>query len=176
MDSCVRSLARVLIGVVAAGVVASSAWAGVMDDVPLINGTDKAKTIFLIPGVIVDQGDTGTSILCTSLEKTKDTLVAVEIFNENGGDALNDITAADGVLTLVPGATKTFEIVFTGDNVPGTAFDELIELDVNVFTGSARVVATGKRIMCTAAVFDVTDNPPISVRQLNVVVKKQKGD
>jgi hypothetical protein len=45
------------------------------------------------------------------------------------------------------------------------------------FVGSARVLATSKKMVCTAFVLDSTSNPPVTMMQLPMIEKlKQKGD
>jgi len=176
MDSCVRSLTRALVGIVAVGFAASTAWAGVADPVPLINGTERAKALYLVPGVTADLDDLGTTITCTSLEKLKDQIVAVEVFNEDPGTVINDITLGDGVVgTVSPGETVNVEITSDTGGILAVNADLIIDVGT-LLHGSARVVSTSKKLMCTASIMDTENNPPTSAWQINLIVKKQKGD
>jgi hypothetical protein len=96
--------------------------------------------------------------------------VGVEGFSSGGGGAINDASATS--LSVPPGGTVTFGSPAFGlvvDSDPG--FGPTQE-------GSARILATAsKGIVCTAFVADVTNDPPTSMMQLNIMSKlKQKGD
>lgn len=176
MDSLFRSLCRGLIGVLVGGLAATGTSAGVLDPVPLINGTEKAKALFLVPGVSTSVNRFGTIITCTSLEKSKEQTVAVEVFGEETGSVINDITAGEGVVTgVVPGETIMFEVAVDG-LIAATGSDENISTSISLLHGSARVVSTGRKLMCTAGVIDSENNPPLFAMDLSVVSKKQKGD
>ena len=175
MDRCVRSLNRVLIAVIAVGFVASGAWAGVSDPVPLINGTERAKVLYLVPGVTAN-ANLGTIISCTSTEKSKDQIVAIEVFEEDPPDVINDITLGNGVVgTVSPGENILIEIATDG-TINGFNADENFSTTDDVVHGSARVLSTSKKLICTAAIVEVDGIPPDTMMQINMIVKKQKGD
>jgi hypothetical protein len=82
---------------------------------------------------------------------------------------VNDPVASS--LSFEPGATKYF----------GTG--PTIWLGVNSVLGtpgtraSARILATSKKLACTAFVADENNGPPTSMVQLTIIAKKkQKGD
>jgi hypothetical protein len=52
-----------------------------------------------------------------------------------------------------------------------------VQYNTGTFVGSARIVATSKKMICTAFLIDNTSNPPVSMLQLPVVRRVvQKGD
>jgi hypothetical protein len=151
---------------------AAPARAGVGDkDVPLLNGTTRAKVIYTLAGVVHAGTAVVTSISCTSTEKQggASAVVGVEYFTTNGLP-VNDVTAGEGVVGIGPGATKT---ISTGDT--------LLYLDDDVvnpanFKGSARILSDSKRILCAAQLLDPTTNPPSTWVALPVFSKtKQHG-
>ena len=175
MDSCIRSLTRVLIGTAVTCLLATGASAGILDKPPLINGTEKAKELFLITGVTAEDSELGTFIICTSLDKS-DSILAVEVFSEANGSSINDITAGEGVETnVVPGETVTFEISFDTGGIAVTFADEIIDVGT-LHHGSARVLSTGKNFICTAGFAESENGVPTSMVQLNVISRKQNGD
>jgi len=157
---------------------AVAANAGVADPVPLIDGTIRAKHVFTIPGVTAST-TLGTVVMCTSLEKTKDVAIAVEVFDV-AGVVKNDITQGilffDGAIPAVaPGRTVTFSIGSTGNHA-SIVSDESIVVGT-VRQGSARVVASSPKIACSAGIVERFSDPPAAMMDLNVVAKtKQKGD
>jgi len=120
------------------------------DPPPLINGTDKAKVVYSIAGV-VDSTTQATYVSCTSLEKTggKNISIAVEFFDN--GTRSNDVTAGDGVEILSgPGDT---------DGISTRAITGLSTTDINTppvigGIGAARILSTSTKIICAAFVVD----------------------
>ena len=84
---------------------ARTAVAGIADSpVPLLMG-QKAQVLYSVPGII-NAGSLGTYVSCTSTAKTP-SIVAVEVFQNSGGAALNDASAtfranAAGTFSLPP--------------------------------------------------------------------------
>jgi hypothetical protein len=148
------------------------AGAGVGDkDVPLLNGTVRARVVYTLAGVIHAGTSVVTSISCTSTEKEGGavTTVGIEFFS-NSGSAVNDVAAGEGVVELSPGATKT---ISTGDTL--VFFDDAVVTAGN-FKGSARILSSSTRILCVAQLLDPTTNPPSSWVPLPVFAKtKQRG-
>jgi len=86
-----------------------------------------------------------------------------------GGGPVNDAAATS--LGLAPGATVIFGTSgAVSISVSGT-------LGGGFSKGSARVLATSKKVVYTAWVADAGNAPPTSAWQLNILAKtKQKGD
>lgn len=170
-----RRRSVVLAGLAAAGL-SSSAAAGVADPVPLINGTAKATHVFTVPGIFVDIG-TGVGVICTSLEKSKNVAIAIEIFTKSG-TVVNDVTTGSGVDSSVsPGETTSFEISDDAGGVSYLLADQFVINAGQIVQGSLRILATSTKIACTAVNLDSENSPPNFVWPLNVVSKtKQKGD
>ena len=154
---------------------ARAAQAGPADPVPLLNGTTRATHVFTGSGVRID-ANTGLVVLCTSLEKSKDVMMAVEVFQWDA-TVLNDVATGIGVsLMTAPGRTITWEVKNDGGGIAYTFGDVSIPSVGNVFQGSFRVLSTSTKITCSAANIDRTNSPPNFVWPLNLIAKtKQKG-
>ena len=154
---------------------AGAAGAGIMDS-PINNfpNGDKAVHRFSVPGVVANKGGLSTVIMCTSMEKTERIHIGVEVFDRPPGPPLNDISAGNGVVFADPGGTRTFEI----DNVDATVGDVLVGVGGNqVDQGSARIVSTSAKIICSALLMSEAGTPPTSMTSLQVIKKSnQKGD
>src|SRR5207253_8191768 len=95
---------------------------------------------------------------CTSTD-TSPMKVGVELFGPSGGAPANDAVASS--LTVAPGATVTF----------GTSPAVWFSIDSNLGgfgTRSARILATSKKLFCTAFAADVTNDPPQTSWQLTI--------
>jgi hypothetical protein len=157
---------------VASLLVPLSSHAGILDSpLPLLGGT-KSAHIYSVSGVVNAAG-LGTFFSCTN--PSSDTvMVSVELFVDAGGAPCND--ASTVAVSLAPGATKLFS---TQNNVESSFFSTqpLTAVPMFLSIGSARVVATGKALVCTAFVADVYNSPPSSMMPLNVArIGKQRGD
>jgi hypothetical protein len=123
--------------------------------------------VFTVPGVIGGAG-LATFFSCTNLDAAAVT-VGVECFGSPGGAPFNDAAATS--LSVNPGGTVMF----------GTSI--AVGLSVNsslgcgpLGTGSARVLATSKKLACTAFVADNGNAPPTSSWQLTIIKgTKQKA-
>jgi hypothetical protein len=161
-----RRTLSVFVAVVA--LAAAPAYAGIADS-PLPEILPGAKTIHLysVPGV-VSNGALGAYFSCTSTD-TVSMQVGVELFPVPGGGAANDAAATS--LTVAPGATEVFGTsfasgFFTGSNLGGGFISR----------GSARILATSKKLACTAFLADPGNAPPTSMVQLTIIAKtKQKA-
>jgi hypothetical protein len=147
---------------------ASTAWAGIADSpLPVLVAGKTTLHLYSVPGVNAG-GGLGTFFSCTSTD-TATMQVGVELFGSAGGGALNDAVATS--LSLGPGATRTF----------GTAFAVDLVVNSNLGTGalangSARILATSKKLICTAFVADDGNAPPTTGWQLTIIAKlKQKA-
>lgn len=148
---------------------ARTAVAGIADSpVPLLMG-QKAQVLYSVPGII-NAGSLGTYVSCTSTAKTP-SIVAVEVFQNSGGAALNDASATS--LSVAPGAT----VMFATENAVGFIEDSFLldPLSPPVITkGSARILSTSKSLICDAFVSDAVNSPPVSMRYLTIIAKTQQ--
>ncbi|HYC54161.1 MAG TPA: hypothetical protein VEL28_04405 [Candidatus Binatia bacterium] len=150
----------------------ATAVAGVLDSpLPLLQG-QKSNHIYSVSGVVSAAG-LGTFFSCTN-PSTLSVLVSVELFTEGGGDACNDASSVS--VSIAPGETVLFS---TQNKVQSSFFSTqpLTAVDMFLSLGSARIVSTGKALLCSAFVADVYNSPPMSMTQLNLMAKgKQRGD
>ncbi|MCK6554657.1 hypothetical protein L6Q96_08785 [Candidatus Binatia bacterium] len=147
---------------------AVSTWAGIADSpLPVLEAGKTTHHVYSVPGV-QQNGALGTFFSCTSTD-TATMQVSVEGFGSAGGGPETDAVANS--LAVAPGATVTF------------ATQSAVGIGVNMiigFTsarGSARILATSKKLACTAFVADRSNDPATTSWQLNIIKKKtQKGD
>jgi hypothetical protein len=123
--------------------------------------------VFTVPGVIRD-GSSGTFFSRTNLDVTSVT-IGVEVFGPAGGAAVNDAAASS--LNVALGATVMFgmssAVAYTINSNLGIG---------GMQKGSARILATSKKIACTAWVADAANDPPTSSFQPTIIAKtKQKA-
>jgi hypothetical protein len=136
--------------------------AGIADS-PLPVLTTGATTVHLysVPGVIAN-GALDTYFSCTSTD-TATMQVGIELFGPAGGSPGNDAAATS--LSVAPGATVIF----------GTGAAAGISISSNLggfmSKGSARILATSKKLACTAFVADPGNAPPTSGWQLTIIKK-----
>lgn len=123
--------------------------------------------LYSVPGVI-NGGGLGTFFSCTSTDAVP-VQVGVEVFGFAGGAAINDPVATS--LSLPPGGTFTFGTsAAVGLSVSSTLSPGPVS------KGSARILATSKKVVCTAFIADTTSAPPIAGWQLTIIAKtKQKA-
>src|SRR5262245_4929940 len=103
-----KAIPAALLGSAILALAPSWATAGPGDSaVPSISNSQATRVMFMIPGVIKNNG-LESAFMCTSLEQV-DTTFAVEIFDPATGAVLNNVAVgtANGALTLPAGATKT---------------------------------------------------------------------
>ena len=155
--------------VVALTLASAPAFAGIADW-PLPELLPGAKTVHLysVPGII-QVGGLGTFFGCTSTD-TVTMQVGVELFPAHGGPPPSNNAVASS-LSVAPGATVIFGTavatgIFIDSNLSGGLFSK----------GSARILATSKKLVCTAFLADISNAPPTSMTYLTVVAKtKQKA-
>ena len=110
----------------------------------------------------------GTYFACTNGD-TASVSIGVEVFGQAGTSANNPLSTA---VSIAPQASVLF----------GTTAAAGVSTDVNLLPGaiqkgSAHILATSKKVVCTAFVIDPFSNPPISMVNLTIAAKgKQKGD
>jgi hypothetical protein len=161
--------------------IASVSHAGVSNSpLPRFSDSSQSKWIYTVTGVTANRGNAGpqleTAIICTNLETSRAVHIGVEFFGRNGGNPLNNISAANGEILNVPaGATRTFGT----QNSTSFQEDEVDFIgDVAINQGSARIVSTSAKLLCTAFLIDnnaaAGEN---NMAQLNIIKKAaQKGD
>ena len=165
--------------VVAALVVSSitPALAGIADTpLPTVYGAS-AKLVYSVPGVI-RFGNLETVFTCTSVETANTVRIGVQLFDRLGA-SMNDLSAGDGVVFVAaanPEIPPGMTVTITTGPVNGVAYDQYIVGGGQVRNGSARILSTSTRIICTAMVIDKVSSPPASMVYLPVISKtKQKA-
>jgi hypothetical protein len=147
------------------------AQASIFDAPPTLKGT-KSVRLYSVPGVVTAAG-LGTFFSCTNLSESPVT-IGIELYAANEADACNDPDA--GSVTVAPGATVSLHTQNTSDSsylesVPLTTPPIFMKL------GMASILATGKKVVCTAFTADVYNSPPTTSTKLSVYGKKgQIGD
>jgi hypothetical protein len=140
---------------------AGTARAGVLDSpLPTLGGV-KTTLAFAASGVVNAAG-LATLFSCTNTSSSTIS-VSVELFVDAGGNACN--SADDVDVALDAGQSVMFS---TQNNVQSSFFDTqpLTAVDMFLALGSARIVTTGKGLICTAMVADVYNSPPQSMSQI----------
>src|SRR5439155_12038286 len=123
--------------------------------------------LYSVPGVIAGGGGLETFFGCTSTD-TAPMQVGVELFCSAGGAPCNDAVATS--LSVAPGAT----VIFGTGGAAGISINS--NLGGGFSKGSARILATSKKLACTAFVADAGNAPPTSMVHLDMISKlKQKG-
>src|SRR5437667_9767894 len=161
-----RKIARGLLALGFCALVAKSVLAGIADSpLPVLTAGADTLHLYSVPGVIAG-GGLETYFSCTSTD-TATMQVGVELFFASGGAPANDAAATS--LSVAPGATVIF----------GTGAAAGISISSNLgggFSASARILATSKKLACTAFVADPANDPPTSMAQLTIIAKlKQKA-
>jgi hypothetical protein len=135
---------------------------------PVLEAGKPTYHLYTVSG-ITSTGGLGTFFSCTSTD-TAPMQVGVETFLQFGGGPANNVAPTS--LTVSSGAMVTF----------GTGSAVAIAVDSAVFPcgscrGSARILSTSKKLVCTAYIADRFNAPPTSMTELKVVKNKtQKGD
>ena len=142
--------------------------AGIADSpLPVLQTGATTFHLYSVPGVI-SAGSLGSFFSCTSTD-TATMQVGVEFFGPAGGGPLNDAAATS--LSVAPGATVMF-----GKSAAGI-FPSTDPGIPPMSKGSARILATSKKLACTAWVADDGNAPPTTSWQLTIIKKTtQKGE
>ncbi|HEY2775006.1 MAG TPA: hypothetical protein VGK20_13245 [Candidatus Binatia bacterium] len=160
-----------LIPALALLVVAGVSYAGVIDSpLPTLGGKGSVMN-YAVSGV-VNAGGLATIFSCTNTSSS-DVTISVELFVDAGGNPCNDANAA--AVTAPAGGTVMFS---TQDNIQSSFFSThpLSTPPMFLSVGSARVVSTGKALICSAFIADVYNSPPQSMTPLVLTAKgKQRG-
>ncbi len=141
---------------------ATPARAGIADSpLPvLIAGVDTLH-LYSVPGVIAASG-LDAFFACTSTD-TATMRVGVELFASPGGAPINDPVATS--LSVAPGAT----VIFGTSAAVGISISS--SLGGFFSKGSARILATSKKLACTAFIADPGNAPPTSMTYLTIIKK-----
>jgi hypothetical protein len=155
--------AMLLLGIMAV----TPAFAGIADTpLPVLEAGKKTYHVYSVPGVI-EQNIVGTFFSCTSTD-TAAMKVGIQLFDTVGYNGGVDPV---GTLTILPGETRTFGTMAAA----GINIDSMV--GVGIGRGSARILATSRKLVCTAFVADPGSAPPAVAWQLTIVKKTtQKGD
>jgi hypothetical protein len=147
---------------------AAPAFAGIADSpLPVLQAGATTFHLYSVPGVI-DSAGLGTFFSCTSTDSAT-MQVGVEIFYSPGGAAGNDPVATS--LSVGPGAT----VIFGTSAAVGISIYSNLGVG-GLSQGSARILATSKKLICTAYIADLGNAPPATAWQLTIVAKlKQKA-
>jgi hypothetical protein len=135
------------------------------DKPPLLNGSEKASQVLVATGL--DSASAAAVFVCTSMERTggKDITLGVEWWS--GTSFENDVTLGEGVVVMTPGDTR---ILATHDTAHFQG-ETLIPNASGATRGSARILATSKRIVCTAYSADKDNDPPTFLTDVPLYVK-----
>jgi len=162
-----RNLIRGFIALAFSGAVAAPALAGIADTpLPKLVLDVSTQHLYSVPDV-VNTATLGTYFSCTSTSSSS-MWVSVELFDGTGTVA-NSANLDE--FHLGAGASVRFGTGFalgitTGAFLSGSVFS----------TGSARIVATSKSLICSVFVADRTNNPPAIIYPLTIIAKtKQKA-
>jgi hypothetical protein len=120
---------------------------------PLLAGTNY---LFSVPGVINSTG-LGTLFTCTSSSSAPQT-VTVEVINNTG------VAAGAGSLVVGPQQSVMF-----GSRIAVGLSVTISTGSPSIVVGSARVLSTDKKLMCSAFVADAANAPINSMVSLSVV-------
>ncbi len=148
---------------------------------PVLAAGKKTYHVYSVSGVGGKAGGAlGTCFSCTSTDSVP-MQVAVEVFGSAGGSGcpLSPTGCAP-----VNNAVATSLSVDGGETVMfGTCIGAWIGVDSDlnlcgdVSVGSARILSTSKKLICTAFLADRFTNPPASMVQLTIIKKTtQKGE
>ena len=146
---------------------ATPCFAGIADSpLPVLIAGATTFHLYSVPGVIAG-GGLGTYFSCTSTD-TATMQIGVELFGPAGGAPGNDAAATS--LSVAPGAT----VMFGTGTAAGLSISS--NLGDGFSNGSARILATSKKLVCTAFLADPGNAPPTSMAQLTIIAKlKQKA-
>ncbi len=173
-SSVARFAIRFLIFTAFISLTATAAFAGLVDSPTPTLGGQPSRVIAFIPGAIKNNS-LETLVTCTNLERSATVTIGVEFFDELGAGPLNDVSTPTGSEVIALGGTVTFASGATA-GFTETNIVNLPPTVLNIKNGSARVVSTSKRIACHAFVADDLLQPPTSIMDLPVIIKKQQGD
>ena len=151
-----------LFAALAALLAAPQTRAGIADSpLPVLTAAVTTLHLYSVPGVI-SSGGLRAYFSCTSTD-TATMQVGVELFGPAGGAPANDAAATS--LSVAAGAT----VIFGTGGAVGISIDS--NLGSGGSRGSARILATSKKLACTVFVADTGNAPPTSMVQLTIIKK-----
>ena len=164
-----RHTLAALFALLAVGVAPASA--GIADSpLPELVPGEKTFHVFSVPGIIIGVGNLESFFNCTSLD-TDPMQVGVELFGLGGGAPVNNAVATS--LSLAPGATAIFA---TGTAAAFPLISSNVGPPGDFSKASARILATSKKLACTAFMADSSSSPPTSMVHLTIIAPtKQKA-
>jgi hypothetical protein len=173
MNKCLSYGLKLLI--LATSLTAFEVSAAISDTAPrkFSNGK-QAKSIYTVTAIQHNSGGLETVFTCTNMNKKLPGIdLGVELFNFSGSSQ-NDISVDNGaILNVGPGVTR---IIATADTA-AFAEDVVIAPAAGAIEGGvARIVSTSPNIVCTAALVDGANAPPLSILPLPLFKGAQKGD
>ncbi len=136
---------------------------------PVLQAGKTTYHLYSVPGVLDSPSGLTTYFACTSTD-TATMQVGVEVFDSNGY-LLDDATLTSYSLmaahSVLFGTHQSFNELF--DENLGTG-------GISSYSGSARIVATSKKLICTAFLADSSTSPPGSMVYLTIIEgTKQKA-
>jgi hypothetical protein len=160
-----------LVGIALSCLFSSPAFAGIVDTpLPTLVPGETTLHVYSVSGVGGGGGGIfGTYFSCTSTD-TATIQVGVEVFGNLGGGPANDVVATS--LSVAPGQTVLFA---AGGGAAGIINVQSNLGDGGVVLGSARILSTSKKLVCTAFLADRLNVPPSMVYLTIVAKTKQKG-
>ncbi|MCK6554655.1 hypothetical protein L6Q96_08775 [Candidatus Binatia bacterium] len=173
-----KRFALLLVLLLAAGVAVTPALAGIADwPLPTLVAGKKTLHVYSVSGVGGGAGGLfGTYFSCTSTDTTT-IQVGVEVFNYAGGcpsppgcAPVNNAVATS--LAVDPGETVLFA---AGGGAAGIINVHSLLGDGGVVLGSARILSTSRKLVCSAFLADRLNVPPSMVYLTIVKKTTQKG-
>lgn len=151
---------------IASILVAGSASAGPLDSPMPVLSSGKPSLLGTVSGVVNAAG-LSTYFSCTN-QSPDAVLVTVGLFLDGGGDPCNNEAAA--AVSIAPGGT---EMLATGNNVASSYFSThpISTPEMFLAIGSARILTTGKGVICSVVVSDNSGSPPMTSYALDVAIK-----
>ena len=140
----------------------SLAFAGPASAAPVLT------PVFTVAGVMNNAAALGAYFACTNGD-TVPVTVGLEVFGQSGASLNNPNSSA---VSFAPGASVLIGLE------PAAGLDVDVNLNIGlVAKGSAHILTTSKKIVCSAFVADENNTPPSTMVSLTVAAKgKQKGD
>ena len=149
---------------------ATAGWAQqIGDKSPLLNGTEKAKLVLVATGLTSTFA--AAVFFCTSMEKGGGNDITLGVEWWSGTSFENDVTLGEGVVTVSPGDT----VILATHDTAHFQGETVIPGATGASQGAARILATSKKIVCTAYSVDKDNNPPTFMTDVPLYVQgKQK--
>ena len=145
---------------------ATAGWAQqIGDKPPLLNGTEKARQVLVATGL--DSASSAAVFVCTSMEKSGGKSITLGVEWWSGSLFENDVTAGEGVIVVNLGDTR---ILATHDTAHFQA-EIVIPNATGATRGAARILATSKKIVCTAYSVDKDNSPPTFLTDVPLYVQ-----